>query len=235
MAGLFTTTPYGRFGSDKWGPTVPIRLGWVLMEAPAVLVFAWMYPQGSQAWAPVPLFFAGIWALHYGNRALAFPLLMQARPGSRMSASVFASGWLVTSLHAWLYATWLSELGTHLTAAWWTDPRFVVGLPLYGLGLGLILHSEHVLRQLRANRKPDDPPYVIPRRGAFQWVSSPHYLGEIVAWTGLMTATWCPGGLFVWSITLANLIPRARATHRWYRETFADYPAERRALIPGVW
>ena len=93
---------------------MPIRLGWVLMEAPAVLVFAWMYPKGHQALEPVPLFFAGIWALHYGNRALAFPLLMQARPGSRMSASVFASGWLVTSLHAWLYATWLSELGKQL-------------------------------------------------------------------------------------------------------------------------
>jgi hypothetical protein len=34
----------------------------------------------------------------------------------------------------------------------------------------------------------------------------------------------------VW--TAANLVPRAVAHHRWYRERFADYPAERKALVP---
>jgi hypothetical protein len=37
------------------------------------------------------------------------------------------------------------------------------------------------------------------------------------------------------AITLANLVPRAIATHRWYRATFEDYPPERRALVPFVW
>jgi len=31
---------------------------------------------------------------------------------------------------------------------------------------------------------------------------------------------------------MANLVPRAMAHHRWYRETFKDYPEGRRALIP---
>jgi hypothetical protein len=31
---------------------------------------------------------------------------------------------------------------------------------------------------------------------------------------------------------MANLIPRAVAHHHWYKTTFADYPANRRALIP---
>ena len=35
-------------------------------------------------------------------------------------------------------------------------------------------------------------------------------------------------------ITASNLVPRALATHRWYREQFPDYPAQRRALIPYV-
>jgi 3-oxo-5-alpha-steroid 4-dehydrogenase 1 len=34
---------------------------------------------------------------------------------------------------------------------------------------------------------------------------------------------------------MANLIPRAISTHRWYHEKFPDYPADRRVLIPGVW
>lgn len=34
--------------------------------------------------------------------------------------------------------------------------------------------------------------------------------------------------------TAANLIPRALWRHRWYRQTFSDYPPSRRAVIPGV-
>jgi hypothetical protein len=36
----------------------------------------------------------------------------------------------------------------------------------------------------------------------------------------------------VW--TAANLIPRAISHHAWYRRTFADYPRDRRAVIPAV-
>ncbi|MEO7015762.1 MAG: hypothetical protein ABI130_12305, partial [Leifsonia sp.] len=34
--------------------------------------------------------------------------------------------------------------------------------------------------------------------------------------------------------TFANLAPRAMANHRWYRQTFDDYPGSRKALIPFV-
>ncbi len=34
--------------------------------------------------------------------------------------------------------------------------------------------------------------------------------------------------------TAANLVPRAIAHHRWYRQRFPDYPPERKALIPGL-
>jgi hypothetical protein len=34
---------------------------------------------------------------------------------------------------------------------------------------------------------------------------------------------------------MANLVPRAIATHAWYRKKFADYPPERRILVPFIW
>ncbi|MBI4699950.1 MAG: hypothetical protein HY744_02090 [Deltaproteobacteria bacterium] len=34
------------------------------------------------------------------------------------------------------------------------------------------------------------------------------------------------------AFTAANLVPRARAHHLWYRRTLAGYPPERRAVIP---
>jgi hypothetical protein len=45
------------------------------------------------------------------------------------------------------------------------------------------------------------------------------------SWAGLAFAYW----------TVANLLPRARANHVWYKQTFADYPPERKALFPGIW
>jgi 3-oxo-5-alpha-steroid 4-dehydrogenase 1 len=35
-------------------------------------------------------------------------------------------------------------------------------------------------------------------------------------------------------LTMANLLPRALANHRWYRARFADYPKSRHAVIPYV-
>jgi 3-oxo-5-alpha-steroid 4-dehydrogenase 1 len=65
-------------------------------------------------------------------------------------------------------------------------------------------------------------------------VSSPNYLGEIIEWTGWAIATWSLAGFSFALYTFANLAPRAFANHRWYRETFDDYPPDRKALIPGV-
>jgi protein-S-isoprenylcysteine O-methyltransferase Ste14 len=87
-----------------------------------------------------------------------------------------------------------------------------------------------LLRLKKAN--PDD--YSIPRGGLFRWVSCPNYLGEIVEWLGWALLTWSPAGLAFAAWTMANLVPRARAHHRWYRERFSDYPTKRKALVPGL-
>ncbi|MFK0569876.1 hypothetical protein [Endozoicomonas sp.] len=31
---------------------------------------------------------------------------------------------------------------------------------------------------------------------------------------------------------MADLVPRALATHRWYKKQFEDYPQNRKVLIP---
>ena len=73
-----------------------------------------------------------------------------------------------------------------------------------------------------------------PFGGLYRWVSCPNYLGEILEWSGWALATWSWPGLAFAVFTFANLAPRALSTHRWYRETFADYPPERKALVPFV-
>lgn len=57
---------------------------------------------------------------------------------------------------------------------------------------------------------------------------------ELVLWSGFALFTWSPGGLFILLMSAANLVPWAYATHRWYRATFADYPSDRRILVPWL-
>ena len=77
--------------------------------------------------------------------------------------------------------------------------------------------------------------HFISREGLYRFVSCPNYLGEVVEWCGFALLTFSlPGLLFaVW--TAANLVPRARTHHEWYRRTFPEYPAGRKAIIPFVW
>ena len=60
-------------------------------------------------------------------------------------------------------------------------------------------------------------------------------IARLAFWTGWAVATWTFAGAAFALFTAANLVPRARAHHRWYRETFPDYPPERAAILPGLW
>jgi 3-oxo-5-alpha-steroid 4-dehydrogenase 1 len=223
---LFVVAPYGRHGRAGWGPTVPARIGWLVMESPAPLVFAGVYLAGSHRADLVPLLFLLLWQAHYVQRSFVYPLLM--RDGTRMPVSVMALAIAFNVLNASINARWVSEFGTYPTS-WLTDPRFLVGVVVFVTGYGLNLSADRTLRELRG---PDRSGYQIPHGGAYRFVSCPNYLGEIVEWSGWALATWSLPGLAFVVYTVANLAPRAVANHRWYLDHFPDYPRRRRALIP---
>ena len=54
----------------------------------------------------------------------------------------------------------------------------------------------------------------------------------MLEWIGWAIATWSLAGAAFAVFTVANLLPRALANHRWYRQQFADYPVSRRAVFP---
>ncbi|GLC41113.1 hypothetical protein PLESTB_001792900 [Pleodorina starrii] len=77
--------------------------------------------------------------------------------------------------------------------------------------------------------------YVIPRGGAFELVSCPHYLAEILLYVALVIVTrGSVGALLIAAWVLLNLVLAAGATQRWYLRRFPDYPKHRAALIPGL-
>lgn len=240
IAGVFFfTTPYGRFGTGRVGLKMSPRLGWFLMEFPASVCFLYFYCTGEHPLRTVSLVFLAVWCIHYANRGYIFPALIRVAPGYRQTfnLAVVASGWLVTSLHGYLNGSFIAGYGAHLTDAWLTDPRFIIGIIVYYAGYLFNLHSDHILRNLRPQNPAaaqGAPRYTIPRGGGFTWVSNPHYLAELIAWSGFAIATWSLAGVFILTISAANLLPRALANHRWYRETFPDYPADRKAILPYI-
>ena len=66
--------PYGRHVRSGWGPTVDHRIGWFLMELPALVVFAVFVLGGPNAKSLALWVFFGAWQLHYVHRTLVFPL-----------------------------------------------------------------------------------------------------------------------------------------------------------------
>jgi len=225
----FIVAPYGRHGRSGWGPTVPARVGWIVMETPATLLFLGVYLTGERRAEVVPLVLLVLWQSHYLWRAFGYPFRLRA--SGRMPISLMAMAIAFNSLNAYINARWISAVG-HYATSWLLDPRFLVGVALFVGGYALNHASDHTLRTLR---RPGETGYRIPYGGGYRWVSSPNYLGEIVEWFGWALATWSLPGLAFALYTTANLAPRAMANHQWYRSTFADYPARRRALVPYLW
>jgi len=234
VAAPFIASPYGRFATDRFGMSLDPRVGWFLMELPATLLFFWVYLRSPERAEPFAMFVAFVWGVHYLNRGFLMPLLMRVPAGQKGSFSlmVVVIGWVVTSLHGYLNARWATTFHADTSATWLTDPRFLIGCALFVGGMALNLHADAVLRRLR---KPGEMGYAIPMGGAYRLVSCPNYLGEVLEWVGFAVATWSLPALGFALWTIANLAPRARSHHRWYRERFPAYPTERRALVPFLW
>jgi 3-oxo-5-alpha-steroid 4-dehydrogenase 1 len=239
IGAVFIRTPYGRFADASYGVSLDPRLGWFLMELPATLSFVYFFLKGSNANSPFALFVLFVWLVHYANRGFIMPALMRVPVGQKSGFSLMLVivGCVVTSLHGYLNATWAASLAPQAGFEWFSDPRFVLGVVLYYAAFGANLHSDNVVRNLRSKQEVASgiKKYRIPTGGLFRYVSSPSYLTEILFWLGFSIFTWSLAGVYILLITMANLIPRAVATHTWYRETFPDYPAQRKILIPYVW
>jgi len=228
LALFFITAPYGRHTRSGWGPLIEARVGWVIMEVTSPLFLGVAYFSALETFNPVTFLFVLLWMGHYVNRSLLYPLRMKnaRRP---MPFSMVAMGSFFNLVNGFLNGRYLALYGDRYDSAWLTDPRFIFGAAVFLTGMVVNLRSDGILRRLRVD---DETGYKIPRGGMFELVSCANYFGEVVEWAGWAVLTWSLPGLTFALWTAANLVPRARAHHAWYRRTFPDYPANRKAIIP---
>jgi protein-S-isoprenylcysteine O-methyltransferase Ste14 len=227
----FISAPYGKHVRAGWGPTMPNHIGWMVMETPPIVIFIALYATGDRVGSPVATTFLVLFLAHYVYRGWVYPFRLRTT-GKRMPVLICALALLTNIGIGWIQASWLFSLSEIRGLAYFGDARFVVGVALFGFGYWLNHDSDARLRNLR---KPRETGYKIPRGGGFRFVSSPHYLGEIVEWTGWALATWSLPTLAFLAWTMANLTPRANETHQWYLDKFEDYPKSRKRLIPFLY
>lgn len=224
---LFVVAPYGQHIRKGWGPNINNKLGWFIMEIPTVVIYLVLFLIGGRTTNIVVITFLIIWMVHYGQRTFIFPFLI--RPKQPMPLSIIGFGLIFNGVNTYLQARWVNTISPPYPNEWLYSPLFIIGVIIFASGMIINLHSDYITRKLR---KPGENDYKIPYGGMFRWVSCPAYFGEITEWVGWAVMTWSLPGLIFALWTFFNLFPRARSHHKWYNETFPDYPKERKALIP---
>jgi 3-oxo-5-alpha-steroid 4-dehydrogenase 1 len=228
---FFINAPYGRYLRSGWGLKINNKLGWFIMEATSALAMAVFFALGSPQRTLTTIIFLILWEAHYIHRGFIYPFTLRG-PSKQMPVLIMTFGMTFNLLNTYLNGRYLFTLSGGYANTWLSDPRFIMGSLLFIAGYVINRQSDHILRQLRINGSNG---YKIPIGGLYKWISSPNYLGEIIIWCGWALATWSLPGLAFAIWTMANLIPRARANHSWYKLQFADYPTQRKILLPGIW
>ena len=236
VALYFVRAGYGMFRTSSWGISLPNKLAWMLMEAPAFVIMLWGWLSSDiDVFAP-QFVFACLFLLHYFQRSFVFPLLMRGK--SRMPVAIVAMGivfnilngmLLITSFFSYPSAEDLYAKG----CGYWMHSFPWIGLALFIAGMSINLHSDYVIRHLR---KPGDTKHYLPQKGFYRYVTSANYLGELIEWTGFALLTASPAAwVFVWW-TAANLVPRADAIYRRYREEFgSEALKDKKRIIPYIY
>jgi steroid 5-alpha reductase family enzyme len=206
------------------------RLGWFLMELPALILVAYFILTGKNLTDTIILIAFILWMMHYINRTLIFPIRIKTKH-KKMPVVIVAMAFFFNLINGFLNGYWLGILAPAYPENWLFDPRFIGGLFIFVAGFLINQYHDHLLIKLRKNNIPG---YLIPKGGWFKFVSCPNLLGEIIEWAGFALITWSlPGfSFFVW--TAVNLIPRALDHHRWYKSKFPDYPVDRKAVFPYI-
>jgi len=227
---FFTTAPYGRHYRAGWGPSIAARTGWIVMEAPAILVIGFIVFSNGRGISLLSFLLLGLWEIHYLYRTCLFPFLMRENTKRFPIVLILFAG-IFNSLNGYANGVFLAAAPPLASGHLLPSLRLCAGIALFAAGFLTHVWADRDLRRLRA---PGEIGYKIPHGGLFELVSSPNYFGEITQWCGWAIATWSLPGLGFALFTAANLVPRAWSNRAWYIARFPDYPKKRKSVIPFI-
>ncbi|KAF9643607.1 hypothetical protein BDM02DRAFT_3157401 [Thelephora ganbajun] len=273
-ASFVINAPFGRFTpSGKSIFLLDGRWSWMVMELVSPSAFIYTYlrsPLSPTTFGTSPplsienpsAVLAGLFLIHYANRAVFSPLRTPSR--SKSHAIVVLSAIVFNAINGPLLGAYLSspECLSHLTGAY-ERPRFWLGILMWAAGfVGNIVHDE-ILLNIRWKKQSEDAKktpeqlakekkrgehYAIPHGLLYKYISYPNYFCEWIEWLGFaLAASPLPsfGGLETFLATITppflffvaevfTMMPRAVRGHQWYHRRFPNYPKERKGVIPFI-
>ena len=225
---FFISAPYGKFRRKGWGPAIKSKWAWLLMEIPSPLLMI-VFFLISEPKNLVKIIFILLWLSHYIHRALIYPFTQSGRNKSYpliLVCMAFIFNWF----NGFMNGYGIFHLMTY-NISWLLSWQFITGGVVFISGFIINKTADEMLRKMR-NDNPAE--YVIPNGWLFNYISCPHYLGEMIEWAGWAVITWSLPGFAFFIFTFANLFPRAISSHKWYKDNFEDYPESRKAVIPFI-
>jgi len=225
---FFISAPYGKFSRKGWGPAIKSKWAWMIMEFPSPALMLIFFITSANKDIPQVIFLL-IWLIHYIRRTFVYPF-RQSGKNKPFPGVVLSMAFLFNCLNGFINGYGVFHLYSN-TTRWLTSWQFITGLILFITGMVINKIADEKLRMLRQENPSG---YVIPEGWLFSFISCPHYFGEIIEWGGWAVMTWSLPGFTFFIFTFANLFPRAITSHKWYRDQFADYPPERKAIIPFI-
>ena len=219
IALYFVTAGYGVFYNKKWGPSIPNKIGWVLMESPVFIAMILLCVFSERSTNVVCLIFLILFEIHYFQRSFIFPFLIRGK--SVMPLSVILMGVVFNTLNALMQGGWIFYVSPEnmYEISWLTTPQFIIGTLIFFVGMIINIHSDYIIRHLR---KPGDTKHYLPKKGMFKYVTSANYFGEFVEWCGFAILTWSLAGAVFALWTFANLAPRAAKIYDNYKKEFGN-------------
>ena len=110
------------------------------------------------------------------------------------------------------------------------SPSIIIGTVLFLVGeIGNFYHH-FLLSNLRKNAEAKTK-YINPTGGLFDYVATPHYFFELVAWLGIALIAQQGNALLVFFSMSSYLVGRSVATNRWNSNNIKDYK-NKKNIIP---
>ena len=172
----FFEAGYGYLFNRRYGPPIPNKIGWVLMESPVFILMCVLWATSDRMGQAGPLTLFLLFQAHYFQRSFIFPLLI--RGNSKMPLGIVLMGMVFNTLNALLQGCWIFWVSPDgYYDNWFSQPWIYIGGALFIAGMAINLHSDRIIRHLR---QPGDTRHYIPRGGMFRYVSSANYFGDLV-------------------------------------------------------
>lgn len=101
----FFEAGYGYLFNRRYGPPIPNKIGWVLMESPVFILMCVLWATSDRMGQAGPLTLFLLFQAHYFQRSFIFPLLI--RGNSKMPLGIVLMGMVFNTLNALMQGGWI--------------------------------------------------------------------------------------------------------------------------------